>query len=387
MKVNIAVSAHNSLDWDRVQHGAFDRPADLPDAHHLRNGLALGDLVEPLGFDGIWVGEHFGTPYNLTPNPLQTLAWFAARTERISLGTIVLVLPWWHPIRLAHQIAYLDIISNGRFDMIGVGRGVSHFEFDALGIDRNESRERFGECLDILDLALGHERFEYDGRFFRIPETSIRPLYETRDLMSRCYAASSTGSSLELCARRGLKPLFVGNKPLSEAAKDVRQVNIFRHEEGLAPCQPNNILFMYCAANAEELRRSDDYVAAANRDVLLHYGLDKVENFAGVKGYEEYAANAGGATSVSRDGSRPSPSSTYDESNLLIGTPETIIERIVAGQKSCSYEQICLVPNIGTMPHEVSRKSLELFAREVLPIVHKMEAPLQSAVLPDFEPI
>jgi Luciferase-like monooxygenase len=75
--------------------------------------MAAGDLAEPLGFDGIWLPEHCGTPYGMTPNPIQALSYFAGRTERVSLGTFVVVAPWWHPVRLAHQIAYLDILSNG----------------------------------------------------------------------------------------------------------------------------------------------------------------------------------------------------------------------------------------------------------------------------------
>lgn len=386
MKVNVAVSAHNSPDWDRYEAKDFSQPAVLKDHALWKDALQLGDMAEPLGFDGIWVGQHFGTPYNLTPNPLQTLAYFAGRTERVSLGSIVLVLPWWNPIDLAHQIAYLDIISNGRFDMIGVGRGVSKYEFDALGIHRNDARERFNECLDILDLAFSQERFAYEGKHFRIPETSIRPAPETPNLTSKFYAAASTGSSLEAVARRGLTPLFVGNKSLAAAGEDVRQVNRFRRESGLAPCQPNNILFMYCVASDAEAERATAFMASANRDVSLHYGLNDPANFAGVKGYEDYAAGAGSATAVTENAQAQAPSAanTYDESNLLIGTPETILARLTAGQKACSFAEIGIVPNFGSMPHDVARRSLELFAREVLPVIHKMDAPLHASALPDF---
>ncbi|RYD91822.1 MAG: LLM class flavin-dependent oxidoreductase, partial [Sphingomonadales bacterium] len=166
MKVNLAISCHNSADWERVQSNGFDRPSQEHDADIMDHGMALGDLAEPLGFDGIWAPEHFGTPYSMSPNALQVLAYFAGRTERVSLGTMVLVLPWWNPVRLAHQIAYLDIISKGRYDTIGLGRGVAKTEFDALGVPREESRVRFEECLDILGMALTQERFEYDGEIF-----------------------------------------------------------------------------------------------------------------------------------------------------------------------------------------------------------------------------
>ncbi len=262
--------------------------------------------------------------------------------------------------------------------VIGVGRGVSKFEFNALGIPRDDSRGRFAECIDVLELAFANERFSYEGEFFKIPETSIRPAPLTPDLMSKVYAASSTASSLEFIARRGLKPLFVGNKPLSAAAEDVRSVNAIRQEIGLAPCQPHNILFMYCAANADELEEVHAYIDAANRDVTLHYGFNDPTNFKGVKGYEAYASGEANATAVSEDAA-PRPANTrYDESNLLIGTPETILERIIEGQKSCSYEQIGIVPNFGTMPHDVAERSLRLFAREVLPAVHQLDAPLHA---------
>jgi alkanesulfonate monooxygenase SsuD/methylene tetrahydromethanopterin reductase-like flavin-dependent oxidoreductase (luciferase family) len=376
MKVHLNISAQNSSDWTRFLAKKFDSPSAVPDYLCVDEAIALGDLAEPLGFDGIWTPEHFGTPYVMTPNPLQTLAFFAGRTERISFGTIVCVLPWWSPIRLAHQIAYLDIISRGRFETIGIGRGVAKTEFDAVGIPREESRDRFDECLDILELALTRERFSYEGKIFHIPETSIRPQPRSRDLMSRVYGASATGSSLEILARRGLKPIFVGNKPLSEAANDVRRVNTVRREVGLPPAQSKNILFMYCAPTEAEARAAVGFVSQANRDVALHYGFHDPVNFEGVKGYEDYAAGSRAATSLTKDGQFVGTSTGYDESNLLIGTPEQIIERLVLGQKTCSFAEICIAVSFGDMPFELAEKSLRLFAREVLPFAHKMESPL-----------
>ncbi len=220
----------------------------------MEGALALGDLAEPLGFDGIWFPEHCGTPYGMTPNPIQALTYFAGRTERVSLGTFVAVAPWWNPVRLAHQIAYLDILSKGRYTTIGIGRGVSKSEFDAVGVPREESRERFNECLDILKLAFSGERFSYDGEIFSFPEMSLRPEPFSKDLFSRIYSSSSTPESLEILSRRGMVPLFVGNKPIWDAGLEVQKVNTFRAEEGLAPCQPKNVMFMYCVAGRSQMR-------------------------------------------------------------------------------------------------------------------------------------
>src|SRR5271165_2904268 len=269
MKVNIGVFAHNSKDWERIQSGNFDHPAATPDHEYVAKGLSFGDLAEPLGFDGIWAPEHQGSPYGMTPNPLQTLTYFAGRTKHVSLGTMVVVTPWWHPVRLAHQIAYLDIVSNGRYTTIGLGRGVAKAEFEAVGVPREESRQRFDETLDILKLAFSQERFSYEGKIFKIPEMSLRPAPRSRDLFSRIYGSAATRESLEILSRRGMVPLFVGNKPIEEAGREVQKVNIFRKEEGLPPCQPKNVMFMYCTPDADDVAKTEEWIWTANRDVTV----------------------------------------------------------------------------------------------------------------------
>jgi alkanesulfonate monooxygenase SsuD/methylene tetrahydromethanopterin reductase-like flavin-dependent oxidoreductase (luciferase family) len=387
MKVNIGAFAHNSKDWERIQSGDYSLPPATPDYEFVQRALALADLAEPLGFDGIWAPEHQGSPYGMTPNPIQTLTYFAGRTTRISLGTMVVVTPWWHPVRLAHQIAYLDIVSNGRYDTIGLGRGVSKSEFDAVGVPREESRDRFDETLDILKLAFSQDRFTYDGRIFKIPEMSLRPAPKSRDLFSRIYGSSSNRDSLEILARRGMVPLFVGNKPIEDAGKEVQLVNTIRQEIGLPPCQPKNVLFMYCTTTMVEARKADAYLLAANRDVALHYGFADPSNFIGVKGYEAYANRAAFATAAlaaAVSGSEQSKPTTpgYHPSNLMIGTPEEVIKRIIAAQQACSFSEITIVPQFGTMPYDEADQSTRLFAEEVLPVIHKMEAPLNAAALP-----
>jgi alkanesulfonate monooxygenase SsuD/methylene tetrahydromethanopterin reductase-like flavin-dependent oxidoreductase (luciferase family) len=383
MKVNIALSAQNQKDWARVQAGAWNEPPQPSDAELIRRVYRLADLAEPLGFDGVWAAQHFGTPYGMTPNPLQALAYVAGRTEKISLGTMVIVLPWWNPVQCAHEIAYLDILSNGRFDTIGFGRGVAKSEFDALGIDREAARQRFAEGLDVIEQALTKPRYAYEGEIFKVPESSLRPQPISRDLTSRFFGASSTNTSLELMARRGLKPLFVGNKPLTEAAKDVRLVNGYRREEGLPSCQSKNILFMYCARTAEEAKAAEAWIAAANQSVRFHYGFGDPNAFAGVKGYEAYSAGEGTATAVTTgDGRRKiGTGAAYDLSNLLIGTPDEILRRIEVGQQACSFSEIT-VSVMGESAEE-AEASLRLFAQEVLPVAHAMQAPLHPSALPE----
>lgn len=390
MKVNLGVFAHNANDWARVERGDYTVPAAEPDWKFVEAGLAIGDLAEPLGFDGIWAPEHQGTPYGMTPNPIQTLSYFAGKTERVNFGTMVAVAPWWNPIRLAHQIAYLDIISKGRYTTIGLGRGVAKSEFDAVGVPREEARQRFDETLEILKLAFTQERFSFEGEIFKIPEMSLRPAPFSNDLADRIFGSFGTRESLELLSRRGMAPLFVGNKPIEDAGKEVQLVNTLRAEAGWAPCQPKNVLFMYCTPNAAQAAQADPWMMQANIDVNLHYGFANADNFKGVKGYETYAAREGTATAVlasavtGREEAKTAAPKTpgYHPSNLMIGTPDEVIRRIIAAQEACSFSECTIVPQFGDMPYEEAERSTRLFAQEVLPEIHKLNAKLHPGAMP-----
>ena len=133
MHCGVIVTGHNDGDWDRLMAGDYDRPPDVADYLHMEETLALGELVEPLGFDSIWTTEHYGSPYSMQPNPLQYLAYWAGRTSRVDMGTAVIVAPWWNPVRLAHEVSMLDILLRGRRLHLGIGRGVAPHEIRLPG--------------------------------------------------------------------------------------------------------------------------------------------------------------------------------------------------------------------------------------------------------------
>src|SRR5579871_4983703 len=109
MRCGVAVVAMNSPDWERVNAKQWDRPAATPDHVIWDRSLEIAEMIEPLGFDSIWASEHFSTPYGMSPNSLQLLAFMAGRTKRVDFGTLVIVLPWWHPVKVTHEIAMLDV--------------------------------------------------------------------------------------------------------------------------------------------------------------------------------------------------------------------------------------------------------------------------------------
>ena len=132
MRFGASFFMQNYADWDRYEARGYDREPSRRDWEVYDEGVHLASLVEPLGFDSIWTVEHHFTPYTMVPNSLQFLTYMAGRTERVDFGTMVVVLPWHDPIRVAEEIAMLDILAGGRRLTLGFGRGAGRVEFEWL---------------------------------------------------------------------------------------------------------------------------------------------------------------------------------------------------------------------------------------------------------------
>ena len=153
----------------------FQNPrAARPDRAVYADDLALVDLAEPLGFQSVWGVEHHFTDYTMCPDVLQFLTYMAGRTERARLGSMVVVLPWHDPMRVAEVVSMLDNISGGRL-ILGLGRGAGKVEFDGFRMPMDESRPRFVECAETVLKGLETGYCEYDGVFVKQPRAAIRP--------------------------------------------------------------------------------------------------------------------------------------------------------------------------------------------------------------------
>jgi alkanesulfonate monooxygenase SsuD/methylene tetrahydromethanopterin reductase-like flavin-dependent oxidoreductase (luciferase family) len=382
MDVGVMVTSYNHGDWDRLMAEDYGRPPAVPDWQRLDETLAMGELVEPLGFDSIWTTEHYGSAYSMQPNPLQWLAYWAGRTERVDLGTAVVVAPWWNPVRLAHEISMLDILLRGRRLLLGLGRGVSEHEYASLGVPRDQSREYFHEVVDILRLADSEERFSYDGKIFKIPATMVRPQPRHRGhLLDDMRAAFTTRASAQRAAEAGLGQLFVAGEPLAVMGQQVAQFNQIRASKGLPPDQPTSLLWMYCAETEAEADEGYAYFEAQQRDARRHYFEWNTSGFEGVRGYEEYAA-------------KPANDVDFGAANLWeqrhtqpIGTPEQILEKITTVQEAVSLGYLVIHAFYADMPKEKAEKSLRLFAQEVLPALHEMLTPIHPQSLGSAVPV
>src|SRR5262249_7101008 len=144
------------------------------DRNVYRNELRLGDLAEPLGFESLWGVEHHFTEYTMCPDVLQYLTYFAGRTHRIQLGSMVVVLPWHDPMRVAEQVIMLDHFSTGGF-ISGTGGGLGRVEFEGLGVTQEESRARSTEAAQMILEGLERGYCKYEGKYVKQTRRELRP--------------------------------------------------------------------------------------------------------------------------------------------------------------------------------------------------------------------
>ena len=135
-----------------------------PDADFIREEIGYLLLAEDLGFDSVWITEHHFSTYSMSNDPLQLLTYLAGKTRHVKLGTQGVIVPWHNPVRAAEAIVNLDILSGGRA-ILGFGGGLSQHEFAGLGIDMNESRERYNDGLEMICTALETGVIEGKGVF------------------------------------------------------------------------------------------------------------------------------------------------------------------------------------------------------------------------------
>lgn len=144
------------------------------DREVIRDTLEEIQLADELGFDAVWLAEHHFSEYGILGNPITFGMAIAERTKRIQIGTAVLVLPFYDPVRLAEDVALLDVISGGRV-VLGVGRGYQPREFAGFRVPLDESKQRYQETLDVLRLALTQEGWSYDGELFQFDDMTTYP--------------------------------------------------------------------------------------------------------------------------------------------------------------------------------------------------------------------
>ncbi len=214
----------------------------LPTAGELAGTEAIAKAAEGaerLGLDSVWSFERLLAPtgpvamggqqnelpeaYSTVFSPLEVLAFVAARTDRIRLGTSVMVAPLHHPVDLARRFATLDQLSNGRA-IVGLGQGWMQQEYDTAGVPRSRLGDGFGELIEAMRTAWRPDPVSFDGRHYRYPESRISPKPVQPDGPPILVAASAPASIRRTAeAGLGLNPGWHGWETLTAGIEQFQQ--------------------------------------------------------------------------------------------------------------------------------------------------------------------
>jgi alkanesulfonate monooxygenase SsuD/methylene tetrahydromethanopterin reductase-like flavin-dependent oxidoreductase (luciferase family) len=340
-----------------------------PDWEIYRENMAFADLADPFGFDSIWGAEHHFSDYTMCPNVTQFLTYMAARSPRLLLGSMVTVLPWHEPVRVAEETAVLDTLSDGRV-LLGLGRGVGRVEFDNLRLPMGESRQRFAEYAEAIIGALETGTIQHQGEFYRQPPAPIRPK-PRHSFRGRIYAAAVSPESSKLMARLGVGLLVIPQKPWDTT---LRELKVYRETylaiNGVEAPPPLLVSWVAChedAAAAEAMK--EKYIRSYCKSAMDHYDFASPE-LASIPGYEYY----GRMSQRIREQGEDIFIDFLTEMNVW-GTPQQCFDRIMSYQKMLNANGFVGVFNYGGMPIEEATKSARLFAREVLPRLKEVAVP------------
>ncbi len=334
-------------EWP-VPAGAYDRGAG---ADAYRGMIERLQYVEELGFDWVSVSEHHYSPRILTPSPIVSAAYIAARLHKITIAVLGPIVPHSNPVRVAEELAMLDTLAQGRL-VVGLLRGTTN---EAMTYDLNprEARERTDEGMELILKAWTEpQAFGWQGRHFQYRTVSIwpRPLQQPHP---PTYALGTSRESCEFAARHRLG-CGVSYGPFEVMAKATRYYREQCARQGWQPA-PEQIIYranMLVAETDEEahasLRQRPGTPPFAMREgVRDAIATIESRNIAG----EARTPNVGGALPTT-----------------FVGSPDTVVEQVRRCREvvGAGVLDLSLHPP-GSADVEPLMCSLELFGKKVLP--------------------
>ncbi len=163
------------------------------------------------GYEAVWLAEHHFNTYSVCPSVHLMGMQVAARTARLRIGTAVSLAPMYHPLRLAEEVALLDVLSGGRVNW-GAGRGNDPTEFGVFGLDLDSSYARFRENVEIVIRAWSEDRVSYAGRYTTVENIEVLPKPLQRP-HPPVWVAASSPDAIAWAGRQGYSILMDPHSP------------------------------------------------------------------------------------------------------------------------------------------------------------------------------
>jgi alkanesulfonate monooxygenase SsuD/methylene tetrahydromethanopterin reductase-like flavin-dependent oxidoreductase (luciferase family) len=346
----------------RVEFGIFhefEKPPGTTEAQAFDDGFALVDAAEQWGLDAVWLAELHMTARGVVAAPLAIASAIAARTRHIKIGTAVQVLPLCHPLRLAEETATIDHISHGRL-IFGVGRSGFARTYAAYGVPYAESRERFREVLEVVQLAWTQPTFSYQGTYFQCHDVGVVPRpYQQPHPPIRI--AANSADTFPAAAALG-HAIFVASR-LGTLAELGPNITEYRRAYAAAGHPGRGEVFL----------RVPVYVAPTEAAARSQPERSIIGFYRQLGAQLEASANEPGARPEERraERGRRLQAITFDEvirDKTVVGTPEQVTDRLQALEDTLGLDGILAELNCGgEIPRELMLQSLRLLCEQVMP--------------------
>lgn len=319
----------------------------VEDSRFFAESLRQVELAEVFGFDSVWLEEHHGTSGHYHPSPFIYLAGYATRTERLILGTDIAVLPLYHPVRVAEDVAQLDVMSNGRI-ILGVAIGYRPEEFAAFQTPLDGRGAQFVEMLKLIQLLWTGERVSYESDRYPLTDFRLEPLP-----VQQPRPPIWLGGWGQLALKRAavLGDAWVPGPTANLAKLKAAQAQYHAHlaEMGIQPNDRDrpltrDVVIATSQERAEEL--AERYLLPAYRDEYSSWAHPLI--------------GTADATATDR-------LAELRRERFIIGDPDRVIEQIRFFEEQFGMNQLICRLHFPGMPPEIVTESVRLIGQEVIP--------------------
>jgi len=296
------------------------------------------DFIERAGFHSIWLTEHHFVDDGYLAPIMPMLAAIAARTTQLTLGTYVLLAPFYHPLRLAEDAAMIDVLSAGRL-RLGIGMGYRDEEFDALQVSKKTRLSRTLETIEILKRAWTGERFSFEGKHFNFRDVRVLPRPTSKPYPELLWGGMTTKAiqraaelDLGFACNLGRHQIDIYKEAMRARGKDPAAYSLV------------NSRIVYVADNEQQ--------AWSDIDAAAMYQ-------AGLYGKWLSAATPGQ--------NWIQPDAKQLKSSSIIGSPETVRSRLAEVIETAGATELIINTQLPGLAPAKAMRSLERFTNEVLP--------------------
>jgi alkanesulfonate monooxygenase SsuD/methylene tetrahydromethanopterin reductase-like flavin-dependent oxidoreductase (luciferase family) len=343
------------------QIGAVGEPG-LTDRQLYREAILDAELLLTLRYDAAWMVEHHFSDYYPQPNPLLFLSHVAAACPGLGLGTAVMVLPWYDPVRFAEDLAMLQTLTDGELH-IGMGRGTAKSEYDAFGIPMETARERFRECWEFTRRAMQGGAFTFEGRYARFTEpATLRPAFGDR--RPNFYGAIGSIESATIMADLGLPPLCLSSFPDHLLRRILETWKARRREAGdeTEVTTPLSLKCFVARTDEEAREQALAYLPKFFELQVRHYQSDDAP-WGNIAGYQQFNKMFGNLRKLCD----PANLGNYIEQNL-VGSPATVARRLQQ-LRELGFNYFLVSNATYGVPRAARHETIRRFAEEVVPQV------------------